>query len=370
MGAYNGWERANWFAKAGDDTSEPSSQTWSRFGPWEKRVREECEAVRDSVGVLDLPGFSRFQLSGEGCSTWLESLIVGALPKVGKMNLAYFADKRGRVLTEMSLMRYCTDEFILITAASAQWHDYEFLKSNLPVDEKLSLLDISNEMSTLIVTGPQSRQLLKKLTSANLEKPWLSVQKAKFETFGIDLARVSFAGELGWEIHSCNKNIKSIYKKIIACGVKPFGMFSLNSLRIEKGYKTWKGDLSTDYSVLESGLDRFLRLDKSQDFPGKSAILVEKQYGVKKKAVTLSLDLKDFDAPYMSTLWKNNKIVGEVTSGAWGYRVNKSIALAMVSSEFANSGQELEVDVFGKRVCAVVNDGPSLWDPKNERITA
>ena len=370
MGVYNGWERANWFAKPGDDTSESSSQTWSRFGPWETRVKEECEAVRDSVGVLDLPGFSRFKLSGSGCSSWLESLIVGALPKVGKMNLAYFADKRGRVLTEMSLMRYGLEDYILITAASAQWHDYEFLKGNLPANNKLSLTDISKSVSTLIVTGPQSRLLLKKLTSADLEKPWLSVQKAKIGNYAVSLARVSFAGELGWEIHSENKDIRVIYKKIIACGAKPFGMFALNSLRIEKGYKTWKGDLSTDYSVLETGLERFVRLDKRENFPGKSAILVEKQRGVRKRAVTLSLDLKEFDAPYMSTLWKNNEIVGEVTSGAWGYRVNKSIALAMVRSEFANSGQQLEVDVFGKRVCAVISEVPALWDPKNERITA
>ena len=95
MGVYNGWERANWFAKPGDDTSEESTQTWSRLGPWEKRVKEECEAVRDAVGVLDLPGFSRFRLSGNGCANWLETLIAGALPKIGKMNLAYFSDKRG-----------------------------------------------------------------------------------------------------------------------------------------------------------------------------------------------------------------------------------------------------------------------------------
>ena len=370
MGAYNGWERANWFAKSGDDLSELSTQTWSRFGPWETRVREECEAVRDSVGVLDLPGFSRFKLSGIGCSSWLDALIVGSLPKIGKMNLAYFADHRGRVLTEMSLMRYAQDEYILITAASAQWHDYEFLKGNLPDKAEFCLVDVSNEFSTLIVSGPKSRTLLKKLTTADLEKPWLSLQKSIIDTLDVSLARVSFAGELGWEIHAENENIKLIYQKILELGAKPFGMFALNSLRIEKGYKTWKGDLSTDYSILESGLDRFLRLDKPHDFPGKAAILVEKQRGIKKKAVTLSLDLEEFDAPYMSTLWKNNQIVGEVTSGAWGYRVNKSIALAMVRSEFSNSGQQLEVDIFGKRVSAVVNDVPALWDPKNERITA
>ena len=371
MGVYNGWERANWFAMPNDDISDLSTQSWSRFGPWEARVRQECEAVRDSVGVLDLPGFSRFKLSGFGCASWLENLIVGSLPKVGKMNLAYFADKRGRVLTEMSLMRYGEDEFTLITAASAQWHDYELLMGNLTINEKLSLVDISKEASTLIVTGPDSRALLNKVTTvADLEKPWLSVQKSKIDTFDVNLARVSFAGELGWEIHADNKSIKTIYEEIIEYGAKPFGMFALNSLRIEKGYKTWKGDLSTDYSVLESGLDRFLRLDKPQDFPGKSALLVEKQSGVQKRAVTLLLDLKEFDAPYMSTLWKNNQIVGEVTSGAWGYRVKKSIALAMINSEFAQAGEELEVEVFGQRVSAVVQDGAALWDPRNKRITA
>jgi len=184
------------------------------------------------------------------------------------------------------------------------------------------------------------------------------------------LARVSFAGELGWEIHAENKNVEPIYNEILQAGAKPFGMFALNSLRIEKGYKTWKGDLSTDYSLLESGLGRFVKFDKPQNFPGKAALLVEKQQGLKKKAVTLVLNLTECDAPYMSTLWRNNKIVGEVTSGCWGYRVGKSIALAMLQEEFAVSGQELEVDVFGQRVAAIVQDGQSMWDPQNKRIKA
>jgi dimethylglycine dehydrogenase len=184
------------------------------------------------------------------------------------------------------------------------------------------------------------------------------------------LARVSFAGELGWEIHTENKNIEPIYKELLDAGAKPFGMFALNSLRIEKGYKTWKGDLSTDYSLFESGLDRFVRLNKQQNFPGKAALLVEKQQGIKKKSVTLLLDLTECDAPYMATLWKDNKIVGEVTSGCWGYRVGKSIALAMLHQEFAVPGQKLEVDVFGLRVAAVVQENQATWDSQNKRITA
>ena len=370
MGVYNGWERANWFAKVGDDISEASTQTWSRLGPWQKRIKEECEAVRDSVGVLDLPGFSRFKLSGEGCADWLEGLIAGILPKIGRMNLAYFLDKRGRVVTEMSVMRHGLEEFLLIAASSAQWHDYELLKVRLPKNETIYLQDLSNDHSTLIVAGPESRLLLSKFTNADLELPWLSLQPAKFKSLDVDLARVSFAGELGWEIHSLNKNIPLIYKNLIDVGAKPFGMFALNSLRIEKGYKTWKGDLSTDYSLLELGLDRFLRFDKSHDFPGKAALLVEKQEGVKKKAVTLVLDASDFDAPYMSTVWKDNEIVGEITSGCWGYRVNKAVALAIIRSDLTVPGEEIEVDVFGQRIKAIVQDTQSIWDPQNKRIKA
>ena len=370
MGVYNGWERANWFAKPEDDTSEVSTQTWLRLGPWEIRVKEECEAVRDHVGILDLPGFSRFFLSGTGASDWLASQISGVLPKIGRISLAYFPDERGRILTEMSIMREAKDEFILITAANAQWHDFEHLKSRIPTNSFIKFEDLTTEFSTLIVSGPKSRELLSKVISADFTLPWLSIQKAKFSSFNIMLARVSFAGELGWEIHTVNENIAKIYGEICKLGARPFGMFALNSLRIEKGYKTWKGDLSTDYSLLESGLDRFVNLEKEQDFPGRNAILIEKQKGSKKQAVTLILENSDYDAPYMSTLWKDGQIVGEVTSGAWGYRVGASIALGMLKMDLAFAGSKVEIDIYGQKVIATVQSRKPLWDPQNERLMA
>ena len=198
MGAYNGWERANWFAQEGDDTSEQATKTWKRSGPWEKRIKEECEAVRDNVGVLDLPGFSRFELSGDGSAEWLRCQITGSLPKIGRINLAYFADERGRILTEMSVMRHSEDHFTLITAAAAQWHDFEILSRSLT--QGLSLIDITTVYGTLIVTGPKSRDFFHSLnTKADLETNWLTHQKAKINDIECSLVRVSFAGELGWD---------------------------------------------------------------------------------------------------------------------------------------------------------------------------
>ena len=369
MGAYNGWERANWFAQPGDDTSEEATQTWGRSGPWEQRIREECEAVRDNVGVLDLPGFSRFNLSGDGAAEWLRGMITGGLPKVGRMNLAYFADDRGRILTEMSVLRHDDDFFTLITAATAQWHDFEILKNALP--DGLTLTDHSTEYGTLIVTGPKSRDLFSALgTEADLALPWLSIQPATVAGHPCALARVSFAGELGWEIHAANDHIADLYKAVTDAGAKPFGMWALNSLRLEKGYRAWKGDLSTDYTLFQGGLDRFVKLDKPQDFRGKAALLAEKQQGVTKRFVTLIVDAGDCDAPYMSTLWHNGEIVGETTSGAWGYRVNASIALGMIRADLAVAGTEIEVEIYGERRKATVQEDQPLWDAENERIRA
>ena len=368
MGCYNGWERANWFAHGNDDTSMESAQTWERNGPWEIRVREECEAVRDNVGVLDLPGFSRFELRGNDSEAFINRLIVGKLPKVGKISLSYFSDKRGRILTEMSIMKNSQNHFTLITAAAAQWHDLELLKSSIESNSDISIEDTSSEVSTLIVTGPKSRDLLTKITDADLSQPWLTHQTANLDAMPVILARVSFAGELGWEIHVKNKYLIPIYEKIILLGAKPFGMFALNSLRIEKGYRAWKGDLSSDYSILEAGLERFVRFDKDSDFIGKSALLKEKQIGVKKSFVTLKVKSNGFDAPYMSTLWHNNKIVGETTSGAWGYRVNQSIALGMLKIELCKPGTKIEVEIYGERFPATVQDNKPLWDPENFRL--
>ncbi len=374
MGAYNGWERANWFAKPGDDTSEEATQTWARKGPWQQRIKEECEAVRDAAGILDLPGFSRYRLKGDGAAEFLRGLCTGGIPKVGRIGLLYFADDRGRIVTEMSAMRIAEDDFFLITAGAAQWHDLEWLQRHMPDDAGFELTDMTRDFCCQILTGPKSREILAKLTEADLTQPWLSHQSAQLGDTWVQLVRVSFAGELGWEVHSQTKDTSAVYDMLIKAGaefgLKPFGMYALNSLRIEKGYRAWKGDLSTDYTVLQGGLDRFVNLDKLQDFPGKAALLAEKQQGVTKRFVTLIVDAGEYDAPYMSTLWHDGQVVGETTSGDWGYRVNASIALGMLRADLAVPGTELEIDIYGEMRKAVVQKDEPLWDPQNERLRA
>ena len=185
--------------------------------------------------------------------------------------------------------------------------------------------------------------------------------------------RVSFAGELGWELHSKVEDTATIFDAVREAGQKhglrPFGMYALDSLRLEKGYRAWKGDLSTDYTILEGGLERFVKWDKP-DFLGKAAIVAEKHRGISKRFVTLSVDAEEYDAPYMSTLWHDGEIVGETTSGGFGYRTDSSIALGMVRADLAEPGTVLEIEIFGRRHRATVAPAQALWDPQNERIRA
>jgi dimethylglycine dehydrogenase len=374
MGAYNGWERANWFAKPGDDTSHEATQTWDRKGPWQQRIKEECEAVRDAAGILDLPGFSRYRLQGNGAAEFLRGLATGGIPKVGRIGLIYIADDRGRIVTEMSVMRLDEDFFFLITAAAAEWHDFDLLKSHMAVDAGFTLTNVTKDFMTQIFTGPKTRDILAEVSDADLTKGWLTHQSAQIDGTWVQLVRVSFAGELGWEIHTKVEDTAKVYDAVMAAGekhgLKPFGMYALNSLRIEKGYRAWKGDLSTDYTMLQGGLGRFVKLDKPQNFPGKAAILNEKQQGVTKSFVTLIVDAGDADAPYMSCIWKDGEIVGETTSGAYGYRVGASIALGMIRPDLNVPGTEVEVEIYGEKFRAVVQEDQPLWDPANERLRA
>ncbi|MEM9852199.1 MAG: aminomethyltransferase family protein, partial [Pseudomonadota bacterium] len=306
---------------------------------------------------------------GPGAREWLDSLTASRLPSVGRVGLAYFADHRGRIVTEMSVIPRADDKIWLITAASAQWHDGDFLRHRAP--EGVTVDDRTKKYECLLVTGPKSRDALAAIVDdADLGKGWLTFQEATVSGCNVALIRVSFAGELGWEVHCAMEDAPVIWDALYAQGVKPFGMFALNRLRLEKGYRAWKGDLSTDYTLLEGGLDRFIRFDKDADFPGKAALLNERQQGSTKRFATMVIDAGDQDPPYMSTLWQNGDIVGEITSGGWGYRVDACIGLGMVRADLAVAGTELEVDIFGQKRKAIVQPDAPLWDPDNARLRA
>lgn len=362
-----GWERANYFACLEDDTREELARTWHRSGPWERCIREECEAVRDHCGVLAIPGFSRFKIQGPGARLYLVSLTAPQLPPRGWLGLAYFADDQGHIMTEMSVSVCDENEVHLITA---EWHDLELLCRNVP--DGISVTNRTKAFECVLVTGPASREILASVNNGhNLEAGWLSVSlDGRICDKECAMVRVSFAGELGWEIHCRPEDASDIWDAVTAAGAKPFGMWAFNLLCLEKGYRVWKSEISLDYILLEVGLDRFINLNKRINFPGKIAILNQQRQGITKRFVTLKVDAGDADATYISTLWFNDQVVGEVTSGGWGYRVNAFIALGILRVDLAVPGTELKVDIYGERCKAMVQPDTPLWDTQNERMWA
>lgn len=369
FGPYNGWERAQWYARPGDDTSIEGTHTYLRNGPWAGAIAEECAAVRDAVGILDLPGFSRFRLTGAGAADWLSQQITGRVPNVGRIGLCYFADDKGRIVTEMSAARLGEEEFWLITAATAQSHDREWLLTHLAPGLKIE--DESDLWSTQILTGPKSREVLAGISDADLSRSWLGWQRAKIAGAEVVLMRVSFAGELGWEIHSKVADTGGVFDAVWAAGqahgIRPFGMYALDSLRLEKGYRTWKGDLSTDYTVLAAGLGRFIDFAKPE-FRGKAALLAEQQAGPLKQFVMLKIEAGDYDPPYMATVRSGGQIVGELTSAGWGHRVGACIGLGAVAAAAAVPGTRVEIEAYGEVLSAVVTGDAALWDETNARL--
>jgi dimethylglycine dehydrogenase len=264
----------------------------------------------------------------------------------------------------------------LISAAAGESHDEHWLREHLPADGSVQINNLSARYGTLIVVGPKSRDLLAKLTDHELTNaafPWLSMRTITIGYTKAIAMRVNYVGELGWELHVPAEHVLSVYDLIWQAGedlgIADFGLYAMDSLRLEKGYRGWKGDMTTEYTPFMASLDRFVKLDKPGGFIGQEALKREFAAGPKERFVPLIVDADDADAPAVSMVLQGNDVVGLVTSGGFGYRIGKSIALAYVRTDLAVEGTELEVEILGERRRAVVSREP-IYDPENARLRA
>ena len=335
--------------------------------------------MSNNCGVIDLTGFSRFEISGEGTANWIETLITGNLPKIGKVGLIYFSSPTGKVLTEMTATRISEDEVWLLTGAGAYWHDRDWLNFNLPENNKINIVDTTHDIGTLLLTGPKSDLLLANLTDEKIDKshfPWLTHKEINLCGENFRVLKVSYAGEKGFEIHIKNESMPKIYNEIIKVGEKyeliHFGMLALDSMRLEKNYRSWKSDLTSDFSMLQSGLGRWINF-KKEIFIGKEALARESEIGVTKKFVTLVVedpeDNEPFGEPvYLSPVFAGDNYLGPVVSSGYGHRVKKSISMAILDDRnFNGLNDQIYINVLGrKRKAHIVKE--ALYDPENNRL--
>ena len=368
-----GWERPNWFAPPGT----PQQDHWSfRRSRWFEAVGAECRNVRDNVGLLDMTAFAKARLRGPGAAEFLNKLVANRLPRVGRVGLVHALNTRGGVHSEFTIYREAADRFYLVSAGALQRLDHDWLKRAMPTDGSVSFEDLTAGRGVLVVAGPKSRELLSRVCDVDLSNEsfrWLSGREATLGLSPVTLLRLNFVGELGWEIHHGIEYQNAIFDALMAAGedlgLAPFGIRAMDSLRIEKSYRMVGAELSIEYAALESGLQRFVSLDKG-DFTGRSGLLAWQQRGFANAFVTLEVDSPANTDPIGNNpLYIGNELVGRSTSGNYGFRLEQSLALAMVRPELASVGTRLEIDVLGER-CPARVVGESPWDPKNARLRA
>ena len=251
----------------------------------------------------------------------------------------------------------------------------DYLEKLLPTDGSVRIQNITTQKGVFVIAGPKSRLLLQKLTDTPLTNEkfgWLSGKTISIGYGIADALRINFVGELGWELHHPIEMQNYIFDEIMKAGeefnIRPFGIRAMDSMRLEKSYRVIPKEMSIEYSAFESGLDRFIKLDKSSDFIGKNALKKSMEDANKNNFVTLEvLDTKDADARGSEGIFKNGELVGRATSGGFGFRINKSLALGLVQSEYSKIGEKLEIEILGnKYVANVISEAP--FDPSNKLL--
>ncbi len=399
FGSVYGWERPNWFAPAGygldeADLAKPDvllnenhppaakaerpREKWSfRRSNYFQFVGAECRNVCENVGLQDMSAFAKFEVSGPAAEAWLNSILTNRVPKAaGRVTLTYLLTKRGGVRAEFTLTRLGPERFYLISAGALEAHDFDTLGRLLPADGRVRLDKLTTQRGVLVLAGPRSRDVLAKVADADVSNqafPWLTARNLSIRAAGALALRVNFVGELGYELHHPIEMQNYIFDALMDAGapfgIKPFGIRAMDSLRLEKSYKLIGRELSIEYAALELGLDRFVDLDKGP-FLGRDALITWTGKGFENKLVTLEvLGVSDADARGSEPVSKGGVAIGRTTSGGYGWRTGKSLALAMVKPEFSHIGGEVEVRILGEtRRATVIGDSP--YDPNNETLRA
>ena len=339
--------------------------------------------MRERVGLIDLTPFTKFFISGAKAESWLSSLVANQIPrKVGRMALCHALTSEGGVRSEFTITRVGEESFYVVSSGAAERFDGDYLNKHLPADG-VTIENRTLEMGTLVVAGPQSRELLQPLTNTDLSNaafPWLSAQTLSIAGQGdIHALRVNFVGELGWELHLPINSLAPVFDAIVEAGkqydIAQVGMRAMDVLRIEKSYRMWAQDLTTEYSILEAGLDRFVRFGKEGGFRGEEALQKQKEKGVPQGFVTLEVEIEErggrplADPIGNEPLFKGDKMIGRATSGCHAHNLGKSLALGYVEAGLDKVGTELEIEILRERFPARVID-ESPWDANNERLRA
>ena len=368
FGQIGGWERAFWFDRSGN--AETESLSFRNTEPWRAAVQFECEAVRDRVGIMDHAGFTRFEISGADAQAFLDRVFCNPMPAPGRVKLGYMLTPAGRIWSEATIANLGENRYLLCGPTLALSRDFDWLKAQRSPLEKVSIQPGSMRDAALLLMGPESRNVLSQLSEADLSAramPWMSVAEIQVAGIGCTAMRVSYVGELGFELHLESKNLEKLYQAIIAAGaasgITDFGSYALNVMRTEKAYHGWGADFGSEYTLFDAGLEKFA--DPGKTFIGSSAFDKQRDKSAEWRFVRLYVDCKIADPMPADPIVQNGRCVGYVTSGCFGCRIGKTIALGYINNSFSGE-HELGVEILGSVYPAELSE-KAFYDPGNQR---
>ena len=373
----NGWERVEYIKPSPDFHPTHTFDFDEAFDI----VAAEVKNLQDKVGLCEVNGFNRFEITGADRHTFLDRMICGTVTKrTGRVGLGYLLNHHGMIKGEATIANLPASDrgperVWYGSAAAAEYHDMDWLSQHIKAGEDVQISSLTTDQTILVLAGPKARDVLSAVSRDDWSKdafPWLSARECFIGYAPATVLGVSFSGELAYEIHVPNASLYAAYLALRAAGevhdMKLFGARAVESMRMEKGYLHWKADLITEFDPFETGLDRFVKLDKS-DFVGRDALVKRQKNGPQRKLVTLKVGTGKAPAHPGASVIHEGKVIGTVTSGDWGHRTGLNLAYAFVEPHFAAIGTTLQTDLCGEIVKVEVMD-PAPYDPQMERVRA
>ena len=381
FGEKAGWERPNWFT-SNEHLAE--GQDWPRPDGWASRywspaIGAEHQATRERVAMFDETSFSKIEVLGPGAVTFLQRITDNQMDQPnGTITYTQMLNARGGIECDLTVTRLASDRFQIVTGTAFGIHDLSWMRSQLSLlsnDGTVYINDVTSSRCCIGVWGPRARALMQHVSEndfSNAAFPYLTAQQVTIGDIPALALRVTYVGELGWEIYApMEYGLKlwdTLWQAGQAFGVVAAGYYAIESLRLEKGYRYWSSDIHSEYNPYEAGLGFAVKLKKG-DFSGREALERVKAEGVRRKLCCLTLDNPGAVALGGEPLLDGERVVGRVTSGGYGYTVRQSIGYGYLPTEYAAPGTIVEVSLFGTRYRATVMKEP-LYDPKNEKIKA
>jgi glycine cleavage system T protein len=377
FGSKLGWERPNWFAPEGTEPRDVYSmgrQNW--FGP----VGDEHAHVREKVGIFDQSSFAKYELTGKDAQKALDWICANDVSKpAGRLTYTQLLNTRGGIESDLTVARLADDRFYIVTGTGFRTHDFGWIEDHIPAGLDAKLVDVTEDFGTLSLMGPDARKVLEKVTDADVSNaafPFGHVREISIAGHTVRALRVTYVGELGWELHVPIGATGEVFDVLMEAGkpfgIRPVGYRSMESLRLEKGYRAWSSDITPNDTPFEAGLGWAVKLRKNTDFLGRRALEATTGEALKKRFVGFTVDDKDIVLVGRETILRNGEPVGYLTSGGYGYTVGKNIGYGYVrnpdgvSDDFLASG-DYELVVAMERTPAKIWLQP-MYDAKAERV--